>query len=297
MSRWKIKLFAFSTSLLIGLFSAWFFLVPHDRELHAPAVAAPQMAASPNLETRKKVRAPFDPEFTGLPDFGDHYVSPGGKIIEMVTDGLYRRSDLEAKNGESWLVFTKDTLGGYALERSKASVRNMATGTWPGEELDAKLTLKTKGAPLFAVKNLKQLKPGAIPTLYSRGIFVEGSDADTESEEISTGYRRIFAFNGEDYLFRSSEGLTKDGTKVAVLVMESGGKSQVVKQVYHVPSDDRDTIGSFLWVGDLDSDGKLDLYMDEFNEKGFTRTDLFLSSIASKDQLVAHAASFGVPGC
>lgn len=297
MTRLKIKLFAFSLSLLTGLFAAWYFLAPQNKELHEPNAAAPQLVEAPNLETAKKVRAPFDPEFTRLPNFGDTNVSPSGKIIEMVTDGLYRRSDLEAKNGESWLVFTKDAQNEYAFERSVANVRNMPTGTWPGEELDAKLTFKTKGTPLFAVKDLKQLKPGATPTLFSRSIFVEDSHTDTESEAITTGYRRTFSFNGEEYLFRSAEGLTKDGTKVAVLLMESGGRSQVVKQVYHVPSDAKDTIGSLLWVGDLDDDGKLDFYMNEFNEKGFTRTDLFLSSSASKNQLVRHVATFGVAGC
>ena len=73
--------------------------------------------------------------------------------------------------------------------------------------------------------------------------------------------------------------------------------SQVIKQTYHVPSDERDIVGSLLWAGDLDGDGKLDLYFDEFNEKGFTATELHLSSLAKSGELVKLAASFGMAGC
>ena len=50
-------------------------------------------------------------------------------------------------------------------------------------------------------------------------------------------------------------------------------------------------------MGDLDNDGKLDLYFDEFNEKGYFGVSLYLSSEAEKGKLVKVVATFGTAGC
>ena len=52
-----------------------------------------------------------------------------------------------------------------------------------------------------------------------------------------------------------------------------------------------------LWAGDIDRDGKLDLYFDQFNEKGFFGVDLYLSSLAADGDLLGLAAGFGSAGC
>ena len=85
---------------------------------------------------------------------------------------------------------------------------------------------------------------------------------------------------------------------MALLVLDSEGKSQIIKRIPHVPSHDRDIIGSLRWAGDLDDDGILDFYISEFNEKGYTLTELFLSTHAREDgALVGLAGSFAAAGC
>lgn len=244
----------------------------------------------------------FNPEFTDLPNFDELYPDEPaedetrGKLIEVFHEGIYRESEVVAKNGESWLVLVKSR-SGYRLERSVAKVEKQKTVSWPGDEPEAVLTFKTSGPPIFAVRNITGLKAGSIPTLFQRGMWDGHKEGSPRNEEMSDGYRREFDLAGNKYMLRTSRGITKDGTKVAVLVLELDGVSQILVQKYHVPSDDRDIIGSLLWVGDLDNDGKLDLYFDDFNEKGSIGTELHLSTKAIPGKLVGLAASFGTAGC
>jgi hypothetical protein len=90
--------------------------------------------------------------------------------------------------------------------------------------------------------------------------------------------------------------LTKSKEKILALVLESGKSSQIIHFIYY--HEFGDWVGSLLWVGDLDRDGKLDLYMDFYGyEKGGYGSGLFLSSEAEKGELVKQVADFSASGC
>src|SRR5690606_25194022 len=136
------------------------------------------------------------------------------------------------------------------------------------------------------------LRPGNVPVVYNRQMWDDGGDS-----ELSDGYRREFVLGSMTYILRTSRAVTRDGSKVAVLVLEHNGKSQVIDKNFHWPEEDRDIIGSLIWAGDLDGDGRLDLYTDLFNEKGSVTTRLHLSTSASDGKLVGTAATFSSSGC
>ncbi len=244
----------------------------------------------------------FVPEFRDLPTFRELFPDEpvvresDEKLIDILDDGIYRRDEVVAKNGESWLVLVK-SVNKFHLRLSTAKVKKLKTVSWPGDVPDAKLSFKVAGKPVMALKDIRGLKPGPVATLFQRRVWEESDENGSQNEELSTGYRREFILNDNKYVLRTSLGLTKDNVKVAVLVLELNGVNQVLVQKYHIESDDRDIIGSLLWAGDLDGDGKLDLYFDDFNEKGSIGTELHLSSYASTDKLVGLAASFGTAGC
>ena len=88
---------------------------------------------------------------------------------------------------------------------------------------------------------------------------------------------------------------TKSNKKSFALILDDENTSQIIHVVYGEPGN---VIGNLLWIGDLDVDGKLDLYMDFYSyEKGYFDSGLFLSSKAKKGQLVKQAASFFTAGC
>lgn len=293
MKRSFIGFFIFLITLGFGIVTAWFFLENHDVVITEDRIERPEIIVSQTATQKPD----FNPEFQELPTFEELFPNEpvidktNEKLIEIFDDGLYRQSEVVAKNGEYWFVLTKND-DKFSLQRSIASVKKRKTVSWPGDENDVKLSFKILDKPLIALKDIRGLRSGPISTLFHKGVWEEG-----ESEELSDGYHRNFVLDRNNYVLRTSRGMTKDGMKVAVLVLELNGKSQVIAQKRHAPSDDRDIIGSLLWAGDLDDDGKLDLYFDDFNEKGSVGTELHLSSYAHDGKLVGLAAVFGTAGC
>lgn len=297
MPRWTLKLAAFLASLLVGV-AAWMLLPPDANSepknlggSHPSTIAANQ--ASQREETVRSVNS----EFTDLPDLDEDEPSPpDGSLIEMFEGGIYRRSEIYVKNGQSWLVLAKSERGEYTLTAATASVKLPNSISWPGDEKDAQLSFKTNRRIVFAIRGIDGITSGPATTLFDQpdSVNIEGHSA---TEELSDGYKREFVLGPSSTTLRTSRGVSKDGTKLAVLVIESQGSRQVIKRVYHVPTDNRDIIGSLHWAGDIDRDGKLDLYISEFNEKGYTRTELYLSSHAKPGDLVGLAAVFAASGC
>lgn len=238
----------------------------------------------------------FAPEFFDLPNFEDadqdHQIA-SSELIMMFEDGIYRTSEVVAKHGQTWLVLAKDS-NQYSLQNSRASVKQLRSVSWPGDENDTKLNFTVKGRPIFAVRNISGLKPGNVTTIFHAN---PDSESDPQTGEISDGYHHAFELGDNRYVLRVSRGLTKGGEKAAVLVLESGGLKQVIKQVPAAVSPDRNIVGSLIWAGDIDHDGKIDLYVDEFNEIGATVVDLYLSTKASGGNLVGFAAGFVTAGC
>lgn len=292
MSRWKIKLFAFSSSLLIGLLTVWLFLAPQKKELHAPAVAEPT-----NLEITKTAEAPFEPEFTNL-EFPDHDLEKlHGRLIDVGNNGIFRRSEVIAKNGENWLVL--DLIGEKMVVRSKpAKVKNLRSVSWPGDELDAKLSFENVALPTLAFRNIRGVKAGSINTLFFDRAHFDDLDEDVipSNEEMSDGYIRHFDLNGTRYTLRTSTALSDGESKMSVLVLESETSKQILRSTRY-NAEGGNIIGKLIWAGDLDNDGKLDLYFDRFNEVGAFSGMLFLSSHAKKNDLVDLVAVFSTQGC
>lgn len=284
-------------AIFLLILSAGIFLVPSESDPPVEFVASPPVTEPlPEVETISEppdINKDFIPEFTGLPSFDELYPdeikTPDPRnLLDLSDNGIFRRSEAVAKNNETWLIMTESG-GTYSLESAKASVKNLNSVSWPGEEPDAKVAFNTSGKAQIAFRNLAGLKPGKITTLFRSN--------DGVSFEMADGFKADFKLGENLYTLRTSKGLTADGIKVAVLVLESEDGSQVIHQVYHSEMDRYDIIGNLLWAGDMDGDGKLDLYFDEFNEKGVLYTELHLSSHARGTDLVKKVASFSVAGC
>lgn len=305
MKRWAIGSIAFFAALLVG------FVVADSWNQPGPTLGEPDLNGVPVVvvsgHSPETPAAPVDefvPEFLDLPNFEDiKYKEPTGRMIDILDDGIFRRSEIVAKDGERWMVLTENG-GELSFISRTAKVRQLRSVSWPGEERDAKLSFDHSGKPFFAIKNLNAVKKGPVTTLFHLKRWAEKEGGSSDFVEISDGFRREYTLGNETYILRTSYGLTSDGTKAAVLVLESGGKIQILKQIQYVTPDrkrpyegERNIIGSLLWVGDMDGDGELDLYFDEFNEKGFTYTELHISSQAADGKLVGFAADFGMAGC
>lgn len=283
MKLWSLRILIFFFTLGVGLTVARFFLSAGTKLL--------QERYECNLRPVTDAgNTDFLAEFRELPSLDDYYVyrKPKGRLIHFIEDGLFRQSEIVADDGESWLVLNEPGEV-VSLKRSIAQVKKLKSVSWPGEEPDAKLSFRSVEMPVLALKPLDDaLKPGPVESLFRNGV---------DGEEISEAYVREFVLGETRFRLRSSFGVTHDNEQLAVLVLESGGINQVIEQRAYTHPPERNIIGNLLWAGDLDADGKLDLYFDEFNEKGYTNTKLFLSSLAGPGELVGFFGSFGAAGC
>ena len=157
-----------------------------------------------------------------------------------------------------------------------------------------------KTAPIFLVKNLSTLRPRLVTTLFSNSDANPSDESEANRKELKVGYSEKFSLFDTEHVVRVVLGSTVDGTPVNVLVMESGDTSQVL--TYNLNYEDSTTlynsVGEMLFVGDLDDDRKLDLYISDFGfEKGGFGSQLFLSSEAMTNQLVQLSGMFGTAGC
>lgn len=137
--------------------------------------------------------------------------------------------------------------------------------------------------PVFLVKNAPKLQPGIIKTILAEQTNLSvGESINLTLENQHYQIRFLPTFNDTTPAF---------GNVKVQLVME--GITQSLSSNLN-----KDEGGfSILWAGDLDGDGKLDLYVNAAPHDNVESKRLLLSSPAGKGQLVREVARFETTGC
>lgn len=289
--------------ILLATFGLGYFFalqVTHDwvrKETLEAKVESKLPAHGEDSKADRRTQTEFVPEFRDLPNADEiEWPEANTNLIDIFQiGGVYRESDVIAKTGEIWLTLFENK-GDYSLNYSRAYVRRLKTTSYVGDDLDVLLTFDMPGVPILAVRNFKSLRPGKVNILYNRPSANELERRNLPIGAMEDGYKQVFNLDESWYALRVSKGVSKDGTYLGVLVLEHEKTKQVIYSTQYVPGE-KIIIGDVFWVGDMDHDGKLDVYLDTYNEKGGAGSSLYLSSYAEPDKLVKLVAMFGVPGC
>lgn len=260
----------------------------------------PQALADPQPEPPKPEPAgipEFVAEITDLTDFADIGEQEFKmKLVDIHEhENAYRRSEVIANNGEKWLgLFEKDEK--FYIKKTQVRVKFDPEYEGYGDEDYMRLTTSDKGNPVFILANARRLKPGPVESLYLRPSYEEIERRRLYDKPTKIGYEENFSLGGNEYVIRVGRGLTNENVKVIMMTLSLNGISQPI--TYLPYNSDDDTVGHLVWIGDLDGDKKLDLYMDHdgYETCGFS-SRLFLSSAAKKGELVRQTAAFGTAGC
>lgn len=207
--------------------------------------------------------------------------------ISLITTGEFHGDEITAKSGERWLGLFP-TPGGFELSPAMLKVETVLDPVIdqnPKIMTGKKVSVNRARKPLFLLKRADFLRGNAVKTVF----------AGTENNLVN-GESVDLRLDGKNYKLKVvSDDPTPMGYVVAnsKLILSTGAKSQVIFSV-EVPNDGG---WSLLWAGDLDGDGKLDLYMDLHNNYNSSQHRLFLSSHASRKNLVKEVAEFTSVGC
>lgn len=211
--------------------------------------------------------------------------------IELEEPGVVYRDRLTVKTGEQWLGLSV-TEAGSQLNTYRLTVKQLD----PEFEGNGGMEISTDSPlqPIFLLKGASMLFPGPVVTAFD-GSNVESSkplEGGSPVELYLGGsvYSLEVSGSGDDSEC-SSGGLPHN----ARLVLKSGDRAQTVYSLGWHCGDE--SLWRLIWAGDLDGDGKLDLYLD-FGEMYFYEKRLLLSSQAAKGQLVKDVARLqGSCGC
>ncbi len=273
----------FLSAFLIGITA--FFLIPRtERNVERIEIIEAVPLESPTLKVEKKV----EPTVFDVEDFWDE--SEGKHNINFLETGeVSNVKDIKAKSGEIWWGLFNEN-GIDVLRSTKIKVKLTKE-----EMLWKEVSVMDKKNPIFLVKNKKKFKTGAVKTLLRDKTWRE-TDDDNDAITIKEGFNKKFFLGNIEYTLRVEKGISTKQESILVLFLETATTSQIVHYIYYM--DEYDYVGNLYWVGDLDRDGKLDLYMDFYGyEKGGYSSGLFLSTEAEKGKLVGKFEYFMLGGC
>lgn len=290
------KTFAGIFLLTFGI--GWFAAVALKFEEAKPASATVPDLFSEIAENREafknetenlKTENAFRPKVFNVEGFWDETEAETG-IHLLETGEVTNGEDFKIRSGDVWLgLFVKNNE--TKIVPTKIRVKKTSDEDFDWTEFSA----NTKDEPLFLVKNLPKVKPGKVETLFARSP-IEIHEGKADYLGLGKDFYREFKLGDKIFTLRVEEGVSEKDERILVLFLDDGSKSQMLHYIYY--SGEGEPVGNLYWAGDLDSDGKLDLFMDFWNyEKGGYSSGLFLSTEAEKGKLVKSFGYFAQGGC
>lgn len=213
---------------------------------------------------------------------------PQFRVLET---GQFHGEEVTAKTGEHWLGLRIDgdrsTLLPYTL--TIETVHDPLVDE-KDQKTGAKVSVDLPLEPRFLVQGGNMLNEGPAKTVYEGGF----EDGLTAKQPLSlklgdVGYELKIIAQGKAEKCET-ERMLNNGQ----LILSSGERTQVL---YTLEECGNDPTWYVIWAGDLDNDGKLDLYVSVNQHYNVSERKLFLSSLAAEKDLVHQAAEFVISGC
>jgi len=210
--------------------------------------------------------------------------------VELLETGEFHGDEVRARTGERWLGLHVSHHGSLLLpyrlrvEAVHDGIVDDDEEQKTGKAVSVDLPLQ----PSFLVTGLTVLREGPVTTI------LEGEKALEKASPLSLSlaeHSYVLKIVGDEDTEKCSEQLLPRNAK---LVLASGNSAQIL---YSLKECGDDAGWTLLWAGDLDRDGKLDLYVSVHQHYNVSERKLFLSSSVDEGQLVKEVAEFVTSGC
>jgi hypothetical protein len=218
---------------------------------------------------------------------------PRASSFDIAQAGCFHGDEVTARSGEKWSALFQN---GPAFDLADVTISvDSCTDVIldeHGEKTGRSIRVSGDRTPFLFVRGLRPT--GSKPLKVETAARVGGHAKDPNRPE-------LFLEPGERIRLRLGRNLyevSATGANNRTLAEDQAmfGRrlriSDSKRRVQELP-----VYGTILWAGDLDRDGKLDLYMDVTTEENAASYALFLSSQASGKELMRMVASRRYVGC
>lgn len=211
--------------------------------------------------------------------------------VQVLETGGFHGDEVKARSGEKWL-------GLFVTEKESVLRETVLTVSRVVDEIvDAGTEQKTGKAvsinhsrePVLLVKNAPMLKPDKVVTVF-RVVKDAPFPFSAHPSVTLKLYNQQYELRVTGTRHSSEHALPLN----AKLLLTDGYTTQTL---YTLKGWDGDVDWELSWAGDLDGDGKLDLYADLSYHYNVSERRLFLSTQAKPGQLVAEVAVLRTTGC
>ena len=227
-----------------------------------------------------------------------------GPAIRLLETGEGHGDEIQARSGERWLalVATKD---GFAWRTGAITIRPVQDGVIDDVgQKTGKEVIFSGPTPLFLLRNwdlpITAVRTAfAAPAQDSQALQGQGVPAWAASKPAPSPIGTepaVLKLGGTEYRLRITRNRAErwDSQQSTDLVLERGAD----RQVLHVwPQGLVDEFCDLVWAGDLDGDGKLDLYLYLSDHYNVIEHTLFRSHGAAEGKLVEAVAKWITTGC
>jgi hypothetical protein len=207
--------------------------------------------------------------------------------LSLLRTGSFHGGEVRARSGERWIgLFPSGD--GFAWRSATLITRRVEDlcEAADGEKTGIEVAIK-EGEPIFLLKGLSRLPTKNVqPAHYTPfGLELPPSEA-LKLDLPGTGKYKLRVIDR-----RQDDAAPPSPSS---LLLESTGQKQIL---HEWPHGLRDEHCELIWAGDLDGDGKLDLFMALSDHYAVIDYTLFLSLKRSKGNLVQRVAAFTINGC
>lgn len=282
MKRWIFSFLVFPIALVIGLIV---FHVIDSQERHIEVFTV-QVPTHAELERDKPRIDHLADDIVGLdeppkldPTKWQADDESKFRIKLAMTGQGFHGDEVYAKTGQTWLGLFRDG-DKFELRETKVKVVRSHDPVLDkdNEKTGKDVSVASEEEPVFLLRNARTFHPGSVETAFYAGDLERGVTLDS-------GFKSDYKLGDRWYRMANLNGTT--------LTLESEGVSQIL---YHL-SPVGDATWELIWAGDLDNDGKLDIFANIPVHYNFMQYRLFLSGSADSKKLVKQVGMFHLTGC
>lgn len=226
----------------------------------------------------------------------------GTRQIEILHKGCFHGTEVPAESGGEWNALY-NRAGTFELVSRTIRIEPCHDGVSdaPNETTGRAVIVSGEDAPLFLVRGIGHAGENPIRIISAWPANTDHKSQLGNARFLRPGERLTLTLGSVNYQLMAKG--KYDPTRPAYdrLILDyrltltgPGGHSQDLPAPTRFAEDGVPTV---LWAGDLDRDGKLDLYMDMTDHYNVRNYVLLLSSRASGHQLLMQAASRRYVGC